>query len=100
MPVLHQMQMSGNSYKVRLVARQLGIPMVLKDYPEDSGLTRTPEFLSKNPNGRVPLLELDDGRCLAESCAIAAYLAEGSALIPKDVWARGQDAAMDVFRAI
>jgi len=84
------MQMSGNCYKVRLAARQLGIPVVLKDYPEHGGKTREPEFLAKNPNGRVPLLELDDGRCLAESDAILWYLAEGSALVPADKWSRAQ----------
>jgi glutathione S-transferase len=84
------MQMSGNCYKVRLAARQLGIPVVLKDYPEHGGKTRAPEFLAKNPNGRVPLLELNDGRCLAESDAILWYLAEGSALVPADKWSRAQ----------
>lgn len=90
MPVLHQMQISGNCYKVRLAARQLGISLKLKEYPLGSGLTRKPEFLAKNPIGRVPLLELDDGRCLAESGAILWYLAEGSDLVPKDKWARGK----------
>ena len=61
MPVLHQMPISGNCYKIRLAAHQLGVPLTLKDYPLHDGLTRKPEFLSKNPNGRVPLLELDDG---------------------------------------
>ncbi|HEY5336604.1 MAG TPA: glutathione S-transferase N-terminal domain-containing protein, partial [Rhizomicrobium sp.] len=67
MPVLHQMQMSGNCYKVRLTARQLGIPLALREYGLHDGTTRRPDFLAKNPNGRVPLLELDDGRMLAES---------------------------------
>jgi glutathione S-transferase len=48
------------------------------------GETRTPEFLSSNPNGRIPLLELEDGSCLAESNAIQFYLAEGTALLPDD----------------
>jgi len=90
MLILHQMQMSGNCYKVRLGARQLGIPIALKDYPEHGGKTREPEFLAKNPNGRVPLLELNDGRCLAESDAILWYLAEGTALVPADKWSRAQ----------
>ena len=90
MITLHQMQMSGNCYKVRLAARQLGILVVLKDYPLHGGKTRAPEFLAKNPNGRVPLLELNDGRCLAESDAILWYLAEGSALVPADKWRRAQ----------
>jgi glutathione S-transferase len=56
MLTLHQMQMSGNCYKVRLAARQLGIPLRLAEYPLMAGNTRKPEFLAKNPNGRVPLL--------------------------------------------
>jgi glutathione S-transferase len=90
MPVLHQMPMSGNCYKVRLAAHQLGIALKLKDYPLHGGETRTPEFLAKNPNGRVPLLELEDGRFLPESGAILWYLAEGTALQPSDAWARAQ----------
>lgn len=90
MPILHNMSNSGNCYKVRLLARQLDIPLTLKDYPFGAGLTRKAPFLAKNPNGRVPLLELDDGRCLAESNAILLYLAEGSALIPTDSWARAK----------
>ena len=90
MLTLHNMQVSGNCYKVRLAARQLGIPIRLLEYPFGSGLTRKPEFLAKNPIGRVPMLELDDGQCLAESGAILCYLAEGSALMPKDKWARAK----------
>jgi glutathione S-transferase len=88
MPILHQMQMSGNCYKVRLAAHQLGISLTLKEYPLFAGDTRKPEFLAKNPNGRVPLLELDDGRCLAESDAILWYLSEDSQLQPEDNWSR------------
>lgn len=90
MPVLHQMQMSGNCYKVRLAARQLGIPLTLKEYPELGGLTRKPEFLALNPNGRVPLLEWEDGRTLAESGAILFHLSQGTRLQPGDEWARAE----------
>jgi glutathione S-transferase len=90
MPVLHQMQMSGNCYKVRLVAKQLGAPLKLKEYPLHAGETRKPEFLALNPNGRVPLLEMDDGRTLAESDAIIFYLSEGTRLQPDERWARAQ----------
>jgi glutathione S-transferase len=90
MPILHNMQDSGNCYKVRLAARQLGFSLVLKEYRLGGGKTRAPEFLAKNPNGRVPLLELDDGRCLAESDAILFYLAEGTPLMPDDRWGRAQ----------
>jgi len=88
--ILHQMQMSGNCYKIRLAARQLGIPLTLKDYPLMTGETRQPDFLKLNPNGRVPLLELDDGRTLAESGAILFHLTEGTHLQPTDKWARAQ----------
>jgi glutathione S-transferase len=75
---------SGNGYKVRLVLRQLGLPYELVELDIKRGATRTPEFLAKNPNGRIPLLEIPGEGCLAESHAIIAYLAEGSALVPAD----------------
>jgi glutathione S-transferase len=89
-PILHQMQVSGNCYKVRLAAHQLGIPLTLLEYELLAGDTRKPAFLCKNANGRVPLLELDDGRCLAESDAILWYLSEGTPLQPDDNWSRAQ----------
>jgi glutathione S-transferase len=90
MLALHNMQMSGNCYKVRLVSRQLQIPVRLIDYPVGAAKTRTSEFLAKNPNGRVPLLELEDGRCLAESNAIISWLARDSAFVPHDPWAHAK----------
>jgi glutathione S-transferase len=90
MLVLHQMQESGNSYKVRLAARQLGVELKLKDYGPNDGSTRKPEFLAKNPNGRVPLLEFEDGRCLAESGAILWHLSEDTYLLPADRWGRAE----------
>jgi glutathione S-transferase len=90
MPILHQMQISGNCYKVRLAAHQLGMPLALREYPLLTGDTRKPEFLAKNPNGRVPLLELDDGCCLPESNAILWYLSEGTSLQPDEAWSRAE----------
>jgi glutathione S-transferase len=75
---------SGNGYKVRLVLRQLGLPYELVELDIKRGETRTPEFLAKNPNGRIPLLEIPGQGFLAESHAIISYLAEGSALVPAD----------------
>jgi len=75
---------SGNGYKVRLVLRQLGLPYELVELDIKRGETRTPEFLAKNPNGRIPLLEIPGQGFLAESHAIVSYLAEGSALVPAD----------------
>ncbi len=90
MPVLHQMQMSGNCYKIRLAAHQLGVELTLRDYGEHDGATRKPDFLARNPNGRVPLLEFEDGRYLAESGAILCYLADGTRLLPADRWQRAE----------
>jgi glutathione S-transferase len=90
MPVLHQMQMSGNCYKVRLAARQLGVDLTLRNYELLEGTTRKPEFLAKNPNGRVPLLEFEDGRMLAESDAILWYLSEGTRLLPEERWGHAE----------
>ena len=90
MPVLHQMQVSGNCYKIRLAARQLGVALTLKDYGLHDGSTRKPEFLSKNPNGRVPLLEFEDGRTLSESGAILWFLSADSFLLPTDHWGRAE----------
>jgi glutathione S-transferase len=91
---LHDSASSGNAYKVRLLLTQLGVPFERIEYDIDHGATRTSEFLrSKNPNGRVPVLELDDGRCLPESNAILCYLAEGTRYLPGDSserWQRAQ----------
>jgi len=88
--MLHQMQMSGNCYKVRLAAHQLGIKLAIKEYPLHGGETRKPDFLAKNPNGRVPMIEFPDGRCLAESNAIIFHLSDGTRLQPADSWVRAQ----------
>ena len=90
MPTLYHDPRSGNCYKVVLTAAHLGIPLKTIDIDVTGGLTRQPAFLAKNPNGRVPLLELDDGRLLPESNAITWYLAEGSPLIPADKFERAQ----------
>src|SRR5687767_2981740 len=81
---------SGNGYKVRLLLAQLVIDYRWTDLDIDAGATRTPEFLARNPNGRVPTLELDDGTHLAESNAILWYLAEGTELVPHDRLGRAQ----------
>jgi glutathione S-transferase len=73
---------SGNGYKVRLLLSQLRQPFerVLLDILK--GETRTPEYLKKNPNGKIPLVELEDGTFLSESNAILVYLAEGTPYWP------------------
>ena len=81
---------SGNCYKVRLILTQLGEPFERVPVDILKQETRTPEFLAKNPNHRVPLVEWADGRLLAESNAILCYFAEGTHLLPVDRWERAQ----------
>jgi glutathione S-transferase len=81
---------SGNGYKARLALAQLAIPHRLIEVDIEKGETRRPEFLAMNPNGRIPLLALDNGAYLAESNAILCYLAEDSALMPKAAFDRAR----------
>ena len=81
---------SGNGYKCRLLLHQLGIPYQRIELDILAGETRTPEFLARNPNGRIPVLELEDGTVLAESDAILFYLADGRPFLPADRLQRAQ----------
>ena len=81
---------SGNGYKVRLLLSQLDRPYELVELDIMKGETRTPAFLARNPNGRIPVLELDDGTFLPESDAILFYLAEGTPYLPDDRLQRAQ----------
>ena len=75
---------SGNCYKIQLLSTLLDLPLDWVDVDILAGQTQTPEFLSLNPNGKIPLLVLDDGRVLAESNAILNFLAAGSPFLPED----------------
>jgi glutathione S-transferase len=75
---------SGNGYKALLLLSLLGTPYDLVKVNAIQGETRKDAFLKKNPNGRIPLLELEDGSFLAESNAIMFYLAEGTPYLPDD----------------
>ncbi|HEU4660580.1 MAG TPA: glutathione S-transferase family protein [Pseudolabrys sp.] len=90
MYTLYSMQRSGNSYKVRLALAKLGIPHRLVEIDILKGESRTPEFLAKNPNGQIPLLEVAPGRYIAESNAILWYLAGGTMLAPEGRIERAQ----------
>ena len=74
---------SGNCYKIQLLLSILGKQVDWEEVDILKGATQTPAFLQKNPNGKIPLLEMEDGRTLSESNAILNFLAEGSALIPR-----------------
>ena len=79
---------SGNCMKARIALRQLEIPYEAVTVDLFRRETRTPEHMARNPDGRVPVLELDSGRMIPESGAILLYLAEGTRLLPEDRLAR------------
>ena len=81
---LYSMRRSGNCYKVRLALAQLDIAHELVEIDILKGETRTPEFLSVNPSGHVPLLRVADNRHIAESNAILWYVAGHTPLVPDD----------------
>ncbi|MFU7348806.1 glutathione S-transferase family protein [Pseudomonas paraeruginosa] len=81
---------SGNCYKIKLAMSLLGIDYQWLPVDILKGETQTPEFLAKNPNGKIPVLELKDGSCLWESNAILNFLADGSALLPSEPRLRTQ----------
>jgi glutathione S-transferase len=83
---------SGNAYKVSLMLAHLGIdiPVTELDILADPPETRRPGYLAKNPNGRIPLLELDDGSYLPESNAILYFLASGTPYLPDDALGRAR----------
>src|SRR3546814_20923348 len=84
------MRGSGNCYKPALLMHQLGIGFRLEEVDIVNGASRTDAFIAMNPNGKVTLLQMDDGRMLAESNAILCFLADGSTLFPDDRWQRAQ----------
>ncbi len=69
---------SGNCYKIKLMLNLLGAEYEWVPVDILKGETETEAFLAKNPNGKIPVLELDDGTCLWESNAILNFLAEGT----------------------
>ncbi len=81
---------SGNCYKPALLMQQLGLPFVWTEVDILAGASRTPEFLAKNANGKIPLLEPEPGRLLAESNAMLCFLADGSRYFPAERWARAK----------
>ncbi len=81
---------SGNSYKVRLLLNLLDIPYERIDINILNGETRTPEFLDKNPNGKIPLLKISENNLLAESNAILYYLSQSTEYFPSDSYAQAQ----------
>lgn len=88
---------SGNCYKVKLVLARLGLAHDWLHVDIRQGATHTEEFLRLNPNGKIPVLVLDDGQTLAESNAILNYLADGSPLLPAGRLERARVLAWQFF---
>jgi glutathione S-transferase len=88
MPKLYGMLDSGNCYKPRLLMAKLGRRFEHVEVSSHDGGTRSEAYLAMNPNGMVPLLELDDGRLLAESNAILLHLGEGTRFVPQEAYRR------------
>lgn len=88
--ILYDYLDSGNGYKIRLLLAQLGRDYRWVELDILRGGTRTKDFLAKNPNGRIPTLQLDEGTCLAESNAILWYLADGTSYLPAEKLERAQ----------
>ncbi|MBE9162895.1 MULTISPECIES: glutathione S-transferase family protein [Microcoleaceae] len=87
---LYEYSPSGNCYKVRLLLTQLNIPFDRTEINILQKESRTPEFLVKNPNGRIPVLEIAPGKFLFESNAIMFYLSEKTEFFPNDKFERAQ----------
>lgn len=88
---------SGNCHKIRMLLTQLGRGFRWVETDSAHGATRTPEYLAKNPNGKVPMIELDDGRIMVESNAILCWLADGTTFLAGDAWQRAQTLAWMFF---
>ena len=88
--LLYNSSVSGNCFKVRLLAAQLGIPLELQELSVVDRSNRAEVLGDLNPARRVPTLVLDDGRPLAESNAILWYLGDGTAYVPDDRYERAQ----------
>jgi glutathione S-transferase len=88
---LHSAPRSGNSYKVRLLLGLLGTRYEIINYDTKGGETHAPQFLENvNPDGKIPVLELEDATMLPESGAILLYLAEGTPYLPEEKLERAQ----------
>jgi glutathione S-transferase len=81
---LYDLELSGNCYKVRLLAAMLGVPLDIQPVDFMAGEHKSPAFLARNPFGEIPVLD-DDGVVLRDSQAIVVYLARkfgGEAWLP------------------
>ena len=71
---LYDYERAPNPRRVKIFLAEKGVEVELVNCDMTKGEHKTPEFLKKNPSGKIPVLELDDGRCLGESVAICRYI--------------------------
>lgn len=90
MLTLHDYQPSLNGWKVRVLLGLLGIPYRSREVALFQGESRTEAFSRLNPVGAVPVLEIEEGRAIAESSAILVYLAEGTRFLPRERYAHAR----------
>jgi glutathione S-transferase len=90
MITVHGYSPSGNCHKLRMLLGHLGREHRWIETDSAHGATRTPGYLAKNPNGKVPMVEDDAGRVMVESNAILAWLADGTPYFAGDAWQRAQ----------
>ena len=95
--LLYNSAVSGNCYKVRLLAAQLGIELELRELDVVDRTNRPAVIGELSPVLRVPVLVLDDGRSMFESNAIIDYLAEGTPYLPEARYERQQALAWQFF---
>ena len=95
--ILYDHPSSGNCMKARLLLRQLDIPFERVTVDLFTGETRTEEHFGRNPDGRIPVLELDSGETIAESGAILIHLAHGTRFLPEERMARTRVAQWMLF---
>ncbi len=74
--ILYDNEAAPNPRRVRIFLAEKGIRVPTEQVDIRQRQSRTPEFLAKNPVGGIPVLELDDGTCIAESVAICRYFEE------------------------
>ncbi len=71
---LYSFPNAPNPRRVQIFAAEKNLQLEVINVDLRSGGTKTPEFLGKNPSGKIPVLELADGTCIAETVAICRYL--------------------------
>ena len=72
--ILYDLNPGMHPRRVRIFIAEKGISIERREVDAAGGANATPDFLRLNPLGKLPVLELDDGSCIAESLAICRYL--------------------------